>query len=52
VIQVCDSVSAELTLTIRDGGIVGCYQPEDGVLDGSRLHIAASADGERLLVVG
>jgi len=52
VIQVRDSVSGELTLTIRDGGTAGCYQLERGNLDGPRFHIAASADGQRLLIVG
>lgn len=51
-IQVRDCVSGELTLTIRDDGTVGCYQPEEGVPDGPRFHIAASADGGRLLIVG
>lgn len=52
VIKIRDAATAQDVVTIRRNGTSGCYQPQRGVLDGPRFHIAASAAGTRLLIVG
>lgn len=52
VIKIRDAATAQDVVTIRKNGTSGCYQPQRGILDGPRFHIAASADSSRLLIVG
>jgi len=52
IIRVYDVKSALPVLTIRRNGTTGCYQPINGIQDGSRFHFAVSEDSSRLLIVG
>lgn len=52
VIKVRDAATAKDVLTIRRGGVTGCYQPQRGILDGPRFHISVSHDSSRILSVG
>jgi hypothetical protein len=37
---------------IRRDGTTGCYQPQRGIQDGPRFHIAVSSDSARILSAG
>lgn len=52
VIKVRDTATAKDVLTIRKNGTSGCYQPQRGILDGPRFHVAVSADSSKILIPG
>ncbi len=52
VIKVRDVATARDLLTIRRGGVSGCYQPQRGILDGPRFHVSVSHDSARILIPG
>lgn len=52
VIKVREVATAKDAITIRRGGISGCYQPQRGILDGPRFHVSISRDSSRLLIPG
>jgi Tol biopolymer transport system component len=52
VIKVRDVATGADVLVIRKDGTAGCYQPQRGVLDGPRFHIAVSPDSARILSAG
>lgn len=52
VVKVRNATTGAELLTIARGGIDGCYQPQRGILDGPRFHIAVSADSTKILIPG
>jgi hypothetical protein len=52
VVEVRNAASGADLLTIGRGGTGGCYQPQRGILDGPRFHVAVSADSTRILIPG
>lgn len=52
IIKVREVATGSDVLVIRRDGNTGCYQPERGIQDGPRFHIAVSPDSARILSAG
>lgn len=52
VVKVRNATTGAELLTIARDGTDGCYQPQRGILDGPRFHIAVSADSTKILIPG